>query len=136
MKRLSLMGGYMYDEGQYLMEIALYDAMLEYGLEPDQRARITTLQAGALEQIGQYDLALENYLAVLELDSEPPPAVLNNLCWDYALIGQAEAALPYCEDAVAADEIASHLDSRGVVYAMLGMYPEAILDFRGGPGHG
>ena len=127
---LVMMGAYMYEEGQYLMEIALYDAMLEYGLEPDQRAHVLTQQAGTLERFGQYDLALENYLAVLELDTDPPPVVLNNLCWDYALIGEAEAALPYCEDAVAADDGGAQLDSRGVVYAMLGMYPEAILDFQ------
>lgn len=57
-------------------------------------------------------------------------SALNLLCWGYALEQQAETALPYCQQAVAAapDEPLFQ-DSRGIAYALLGDYPAAQADF-------
>lgn len=51
------------------------------------------------------------------------------MCWTFALEQQPQAALPYCNDAVARDRTAWSLDARGVVYAELGRYAEAANEF-------
>ncbi len=56
-------------------------------------------------------------------------AALNGLCWGYALGQQPTQALPYCDEAVLLDPTGASRDSRGIVYAMLGQYPEAITEF-------
>jgi tetratricopeptide (TPR) repeat protein len=54
---------------------------------------------------------------------------LNMLCWGYAIEQQPELALPYCQRAVAADPEPVFFESRGLTYALLGKYPNAIADF-------
>jgi Flp pilus assembly protein TadD len=58
------------------------------------------------------------------------PAVSNGLCWGYALDGEAEQALPYCETAVAGDSTGSSFDGRAIAYSQLGRYAEAAADLR------
>ena len=127
-KTLKDIGLRMYSQGFYFPEIALYDAMLEYSLQPDQIEWVYRLQSEDYEKLGQYDLAIENYLRILDLGIRRPTD-LNGLCWDYAITNRAEEALPYCEEVVTQDPSCAHLDSRGVVYALLGRYPEAVSDF-------
>ena len=55
---------------------------------------------------------------------------LNILCWGYALEQQPEQALPYCQQAIEIDPQPIFLDSRALVYALLGDYPAAIADFQ------
>ena len=50
------------------------------------------------------------------------------LCWGYALDRQPESALPYCERGVALAPAGPGRDSRGIVYAELGRFPEAIRE--------
>jgi transcriptional regulator with XRE-family HTH domain len=50
-------------------------------------------------------------------------------CWLLALEQQPQAALPYCNDAVARDRTAWSLDARAVVYAQLGRYADAANEF-------
>ncbi len=50
------------------------------------------------------------------------------LCWGYALDRQAAAALPYCDRAVALAPSGPGRDSRGIVYAELGRFAEAVRD--------
>ena len=50
------------------------------------------------------------------------------LCWGYALDRQPDGALPYCERGVALAPAGPGRDSRGLVYAELGRYPEATRD--------
>jgi hypothetical protein len=57
-------------------------------------------------------------------------SVENGLCWGYALEGEAEAALPHCEAAVAADPTGSSFDGRAIVYADLGRRAEAVADLK------
>jgi tetratricopeptide (TPR) repeat protein len=68
---------------------------------------------------------LEKTLALRQDDT----SALNLLCWGYATEGQAELALPYCEQAVEIDPAPYLRDSRGLVYALLGRTSAAIADF-------
>jgi tetratricopeptide (TPR) repeat protein/DNA-binding XRE family transcriptional regulator len=57
-------------------------------------------------------------------------AALNLLCWGYAVEQQPDIALPYCQQAVAADPGRPEFqDSRGLAYALSGNYAAAIVDF-------
>jgi len=56
-------------------------------------------------------------------------SALNLLCWSYAVEGQPEKALPYCEQMVKIDPSPYFRDSRGLVYALLGDSTAAIADF-------
>ena len=58
------------------------------------------------------------------------PSIDNGLCWGYALDGEAQAALPYCEAAVAADPTGSSFDSRAIVYGDLGRSADAVADLK------
>lgn len=53
----------------------------------------------------------------------------NALCWGYALDQEPGQALPFCDKAVALDPTGFSQDSRGIVYAELGRYAEAVADF-------
>lgn len=86
-------------------------------------ARGLTYQAmGDLEQtVASYQHAL---------DLEPDNAAwYNNLCWAYGVFNEPEAGLEYCEEAVALGPEPFIHDSRGLVYALLGDYGNAIIDF-------
>lgn len=62
---------------------------------------------------------------------DPTAATVQNaFCWGYGLDGNAQAALPYCMQAVATDLTGSSLDSRALSYAQLGKYDLAQLDLR------
>ncbi len=114
--------------GYYLFEALLYDAMLEYSLTPDQLQQVYDLQHADYEQLGKYDLAVDNLHRILDLGYRQADS-LNSLCWDLGLMNRPEEALPYCEEAVENDPAGYILDSRGLVYALLGKYPEAAGDF-------
>jgi len=100
--------------------------------------RATTLAPGAPEAYFNRALAyirrgetarwLQDLDRVLVLDPDHLGAH-NALCWAYALDAQPEQALPFCESAVALDPNGPARDSRGIVYAQMGRYGEAIVDF-------
>lgn len=90
---------------------------------------VYALRADTFDRLGDFDAAIADYLAAIDL-GEKNDHVLNNLCWDMGITGQAEKALPYCEEAVNADPSSSKRDSRGLVYAQLGKFPEAMADFQ------
>jgi tetratricopeptide (TPR) repeat protein len=52
------------------------------------------------------------------------------LCWAYALDMRPELALPHCDAAVAQDSSEGSREGRGVVYAQLGRFSEAIADLQ------
>jgi tetratricopeptide (TPR) repeat protein len=52
------------------------------------------------------------------------------LCWGLALAGEAEAALPFCDAAVAADPTGSSFDGRAIAYSDLGRYADAAADLK------
>lgn len=115
----------LYKAGKYEMASVIYTEMLSHNPDP----LIYALRADAYDRLGDIDAASADYLAALELGTTEY-GVLNNLCWNLAITGQAEKALPYCEQAVEADPSSQCRDSRGVAYAQLGKTQEALADFQ------
>jgi len=113
--------------------IALVDIVLGCSDSDDLKAGIYFMRAEANMQRGDWQAAIEDYRQALALGLESADAAgaRNNICWFYALDGQADVALPYCEQAVAASTSASYLDSRGLAYALVGQTEAAIADFEG-----
>ncbi len=66
---------------------------------------------------------------VRELRPDYAPAD-NAFCWGYGTVGDAEAALPYCDAAVAADPSGASYDSRAITLGQLGRFAEAAADLR------
>jgi len=73
---------------------------------------------------------LERRLAQGKSAEPAHPSIDNGLCWGYALDGEAQAALPHCEAAVAADPTGSSFDSRAIVYSDLGRLSGAAADLK------
>ena len=115
----------LYKSGEFEKALDIYTGLLNYGPDPGLYA----LRADTFDRLGDFDAAIADYLAAIDL-GEKNDHVLNNLCWDMGITGQAEKALPYCEEAVNADPSSSKRDSRGLVYAQLGKFPEAMADFQ------
>lgn len=115
----------LYEDGAYEMAAVLYSELLQYDSDP----LLYAYRADVYDKLGNFAAAIADYQTAVDLGMADA-TILNNLCWDLAITGQAELALPYCEQAVAADPSAAHMDSRGVVYAQLEMIPEAIADFQ------
>jgi len=64
------------------------------------------------------------------LQNQPDnPAILHTLCRGYALAGQAEQALPYCQQAIALQANPIYFDSRAIAYAIKGDFEASINDF-------
>ena len=115
----------------YAAVTALLDIVLGCSDSDDLKAGIYFMRAEANMQRGDWQVAIDDYRQALALGLEAADAAgaRNNICWFYALDGQADVALPYCEQAVAANPSASYLDSRGLAYALAGQTEAAIADF-------
>jgi hypothetical protein len=116
------------EDEYYLAAEEVYSEMLNYELEPIKRAEVLSHRGYFYDAIGDFDAAIEDYTASVELD---PFNVLSlySLCWDYAVANQAELGLPYCEEVVLQSPKPYYMDGRGITYALLGRYEEAIADF-------
>ena len=80
-------------------------------------------------ELGNLDRSTANLRRAQELS--PRDFTFNNtLCWQLGVQRQPEAALPYCELALQDGPDGLALDSRGLVYAVMGRYPEAAADFQ------
>lgn len=115
----------------YAGAIELFDIVLDCTDSDDFKAGIYFMRAESNMRRGDWQAAIDDYRQALALGLEAADAAgaRNNICWFYALDGQAEIALPFCEQAVAASPAASYLDSRGLAYALLGRSDDAIADF-------
>ena len=128
-----------YVKGNYENAIALYTMALYEN--PVKNYWLYMLRADAY--VGMHDIP--SAISDLETAGEGCPgvvAVTNKLCWYLGVMGQAEQALPYCEQAIQdidlGLEINSYwqirpgaiLDSRALVYAQLGRFQEAARDFQ------
>jgi hypothetical protein len=113
---------------KYLPAVAALNAMLEYRLTPEQRAWVVYHRGTVYDLMGQKDLALDDYLEADDLGIDDL-GLLNAICWNYAITNRPNQALPFCEEAVEGEAISQFLDSRGLVYAQLGRFPEAVNDF-------
>lgn len=68
--------------------------------------------------------------AKMQLLNEKDHSPIMGLCWGYVMAQQPDKALFYCDQAVQHDASGFSNDSRGIAYALLGRYDEAIVDFR------
>lgn len=80
------------------------------------------------QEMGDLAQTVANYQKALELDPDNADWY-NNLCWAYGVFNQPEEGLEYCERAIELRAEPYIHDSRGVVYALLGDYGNAIVDF-------
>ncbi|MCC6340615.1 MAG: tetratricopeptide repeat protein [Bryobacterales bacterium] len=81
-----------------------------------------------LENLGELDLALADYLRAIQL-SPSTVAARVNACNVHNSKGQPAQALKYCNDALALDshDVRAH-NNRGMSYIMLGRFAEALVD--------
>lgn len=118
-----------FHDGEIEQVIEIYDEILTLHLVDDLKWTILEYRAEANNDLGNYTDAIEDFLLAYEINPENT-TTLNNLCWNYGITEQPELALPFCEDAVALEPYPSaELDSRGLVYGLLGDYEAAIADF-------
>lgn len=80
------------------------------------------------QEMGDLAQTAANYQKALELDPDNADWY-NNLCWAYGVFNQPEEGLEYCERAIELRADPYIHDSRGLVYALLGDYGNAIVDF-------
>ena len=78
--------------------------------------------------MGRIDTSIFDFRRAQQL--EPRNPVYNNtLCWQLAVQGQPEPALPYCNLALEYEPDGRYHDSRGLVNAVMGRQDEAVEDF-------
>ena len=119
-----------YKDADFEGAIETYSEILDYSLDDEQMESTYAWRADAYDYVGDLSAALEDYLQVYALGNRDA-WLTNNICWDYALVGQPEKGLPFCEEAVENEPTDSfNKDSRGLTYALLGDYEAAIEDFQ------
>ena len=110
----------------------LQRALEEYNraIELDPDSAMAHFNRGLVySEIGDLGRSVVDLRLAQELD--PRDFTFNNtLCWQLGVYRQPQEALPYCELALQRDPDGLALDSRGLVYAVMGRYPEAAEDFR------
>ncbi|MBN1452261.1 MAG: tetratricopeptide repeat protein [Anaerolineales bacterium] len=115
--------------GDYELYLAILDEMTKYNNTPEQLATLYSSMGDAYDTQGNLEEAVQYYLKAQE--TSPDTVQVNNMiCWDYALMGEAEKALPYCEQAVNDDPGSQSHDSRGLAYALLDQLDPAAQDFQ------
>jgi tetratricopeptide (TPR) repeat protein len=118
----------MYQSGDYIGASVVLTEMLKYAWNREIESGLHSLRSDAYIKLGEFDSAIADLSVAVDLASRE--ADLNLMCWYNGIIGQAEEALQYCEQAVKADPSSMNRDSRGLVYAQLGDYEAAIEDFQ------
>ncbi|MCB9422794.1 MAG: tetratricopeptide repeat protein [Ardenticatenaceae bacterium] len=117
-----------YQAGDYETAVAHYTDILALNPPSILQYAVIVARADAYDNLGDYEAAIVDYETAVATQNDDP-AILNNLCWDYAITEQPELALPYCYQSIALEPAPSSMDSRGVAYGLLGNYEAAIADF-------
>jgi hypothetical protein len=122
-----------YEQGDVELAELLLSEMLANPVSSDQEIHLLLYRGFMQGCLGEYDSAIADYLKLIELD--PPDADIRGsipfwLCKDYGLVGEPELALPYCEQAVQAEATIDNVERRAMVYAQLGRYEDASIDFQ------
>ncbi|MEZ5943677.1 MAG: tetratricopeptide repeat protein, partial [Planctomycetaceae bacterium] len=106
---------------------ALADLKRVIDLAPEEIQGYMTLGL-TYQELGDLPQSIATYEQALALDPENAN-IYNNICWAYGTFNQPEQGLEYCERAVELRADPYIHDSRGLVYALLGDYGNAIIDF-------
>ena len=113
------------EEGDTQLAIADYTQAI--GLDPD--AATAHYNRGLVySELENWQQSTADLRAAQEREPRNP-AFNNALCWQLAVQGQPELALPYCDLALLDDPDGPARDSRGLVNAVMGRSDEAIGDF-------
>lgn len=80
------------------------------------------------QEMGDLAQTVASYQQALQLDPNNADWY-NNLCWAYGVFNEPDDGLEYCERAIELRAEPYIHDSRGLVYALLGDYGNAIIDF-------
>lgn len=127
-KQAVLIGDLLRQKEDYASAIVAFSDLLSYDLAQEVSEQVYSLRARCYQVMGDLVAANRDYLQVVALGGTTP-RIENNLCWNYGLLNQPEPGLPYCEQAVKDNPVQGYLDSRGLVYALLGKTEDAIADF-------
>jgi len=119
----------LYNEGAYELSLQTYNNVIAMGGPVAEMPITYKLRAQVLAQMGDYEAAIDDLLYGSELD-DSDSTIYNQVCWNYGLIEKPDLALPYCDKAIEIDPNPRYLDSRGLIYTLLGDYDAAIADFR------
>ncbi|MBS0357818.1 MAG: protein kinase [Proteobacteria bacterium] len=105
----------------------LTDCNMAIALNPrNAEAYHTRIQIN--EALGNYEAAIEDYKTLIQMKPNAPD--YNNMGWCQYLIGDNQAAIKSCSEAIRLDPTCGHAyDSRGHARLSLGQYKEAIEDF-------
>lgn len=114
--------------GKQAFDSAIVELDKAIALEP-QNAVAYFGRGTAYMRKDAYSEAIADFRKAVELNPEFAEAH-NSLCWSLGLLQQAQHAIAYCEEAVSLTNHPEHIDSRGLVYALLGDMPAAMTDFQ------
>lgn len=112
-------------EGDLQLAIDEFSLAIQYSTDPGAAYFNRAL---SYSELGNLKRSLDDLRRAQELDPHEP-AYNRSLCWQLAVGGSPEEALPYCDLAVATDPQGLSRNSRGLVNALLGRSERAIADF-------
>ena len=108
------------------LQLAKQDLEKAIALAPDS-ARAYYNRGLVHSALGDLDASVADLQRAHRLRPEEP-FYNNSLCWQLGVSGRPDAALPYCDAAVAAN-VGQARDARGLVYATMGRHADAITEF-------
>ena len=127
-KITEFLGG-LFEYGEYAWVRAVLTEMLSYPLSDDQLYTMYTNRSVMNGYLKDYDAGIEDLRQVVALGLADA-SIYEALCWNIGINAQPEKALQYCEKSVQLDASSLALESRGLVYAQLGRYEDASVDFQ------
>ena len=125
---INLGNAYLDKGGESALKSAAKELTRAIELEPD--SQVAHFNRGLVNSTLQdWDLSTSDFLRAQALR---PNDIKTNitLCWHLGIRQEPHRAMPYCDLAVSMDPSGLPLDSRGLVYAVMGRHGEAINDFQ------
>ena len=112
-------------EGDLQLAVGAFDRAIQFSSDP---AAAYFNRGLVYPELGDLNRSVEDLRRAQELGPSEP-AYNRSLCWQLAVAGSPEEALPYCDRAVVNDPQGISRNSRGLVNALLGRSERAIADF-------
>ena len=108
-------------DGDHEQAVQLYEVCLRDGdLSAPNKARVLYNRGTALQFLGRYEAALEDYGAAIDIEPGKASAY-NGRCWVRALLRQAEAALEDCRESLRLNDADPYAhDSQALAHWLLG----------------